>query len=271
MEVPNLLAFSNLNTSMKIHQLFELVHLIERSVGENDKFEIHLLDTLCQWLEVCKDDPDEELRKLYVLKAKISDQMSSKHFVGLMVPFERLFNRNVVDSDIIVHTGDAGIGGVRKTWPFVIILDNIRSAMNVGSVFRSAECLGAKEIILCGYTATPDNAKVRKAAMGTSTLVPHRWFSSAREAIEVVRSEGMTVCAVETCEGATKLQDLQLASEGIAILFGNERHGLDPAIISQVDDIVSIPMQGAKNSLNVAVTTGIISHWLTTKLTAIEG
>jgi len=274
MDFPEIEAFKKLNESMKIHQLFQLVHYIDRHFEEASRLQSDLADSpgLVDLLRSYLNgfDPKDENRSVFAaLSKKLTKQMTYKHFVGLMVPIERQFNRSVVDSDFVVRKGDRTKNN--KTKPIIVILDNLRSAINVGSIFRTAECLGAKEIYLCGYTATPENPKVAKASMGTSSLTPFRWFSHVDEAIELIKSEGGEVYAVETCAGAQQLHEIGFCTDDptsvTAVIVGNERHGLNETVLKQCDGVIAIPMQGKKNSLNVAVTAGIVLHWILSGLT----
>lgn len=243
-----------------MHHLFKLGHTIERALAVGtSRGEIAVQIKLLQsWLAEFKDDEDPQYRRLATLPDKLTFDMSHKHFVGLMVPIERLFNRQVVDSDFVVSKGDHT--GARKTYPLTIVLDNIRSALNIGSVFRTAECLGVENIMLCGYTATPENSKVAKAAMGTSEKVPFLWYPHLSNALEQLQKDDAHIIAVETCDGAGESFAVPTNFKRIALLFGNEHHGLDIAAIAAADQVVAIPMLGQKNSLNIAVSAGIAIH-----------
>ncbi len=145
----------------------------------------------------------------------------------------------------------------------VAVLDNIRSALNVGSIFRSCEGAGIREIYLCGITPTPDNGKVRKTALGAEESVrwQHNW--SLRDVLEQLKSEGVMIWALE---GGTSAQNLFHAIKSIpdmkkvALIVGNEVSGVDPAGVELADRVVYLPMMGVKESLNVATAFGIAAY-----------
>ncbi|MDD4223036.1 MAG: RNA methyltransferase [Candidatus Cloacimonetes bacterium] len=141
----------------------------------------------------------------------------------------------------------------------VLILDNLRSAYNVGSIFRSAECLGLKELWLCGITATPDNPALAKTARGTAQRVDWRHFDETREALAQARSQGYTLCALETSPLATSVFT-EKYSLPLALVLGNESLGLAEDVLRFCDRIVCLPVQGWKNSLNVAVACAICAY-----------
>lgn len=139
-----------------------------------------------------------------------------------------------------------------------IILDNIRSAYNVGSAFRTADGAGVSQIYLCGITPFPPHNKLAKTALGATFFVPWKYFKTTEEAIEEARKDGFTVFAIEN--GVPKTEDYQKIDypEKSAFVFGNEVEGLSEHSLAKCDKIVEIPMRGKKNSLNVATTIGII-------------
>ncbi|OPX28578.1 MAG: hypothetical protein B1H06_02980 [Candidatus Cloacimonas sp. 4484_143] len=152
--------------------------------------------------------------------------------------------------------------GLRKTrtkQPLYLILDNLRSSFNVGSIFRTAECFGVKEILLCGYTATPENPKVIKTAMGTTEFVSWQHFPSTEEAIIFLKEKGVTVFALETTTKAKNIAKI-IFPKSSALLLGNEALGISKEILDLADDVVSIPLNGWKNSLNVGVTAAIACY-----------
>ena len=260
MDLLDLATFKKLNNSMRVHRLFELGHLIEKDLALGLPANEAMISLMKSWLLCMEDETDERFHRLFLLADKLTVSMSHKHFIGLLVPLERLFLREVVDSDFCVTMGDNSFP--RKTISLTVVLDNVRSAINVGSIFRTAECLGVKEIVLCGYTATPDHPKVHKAAMNTAMAVPYRWFPHLDDAISALRSEDVSIVAVETCAGAEDISTVTLQYQELALLFGNEQHGLEAAALKAADRIVKIPMMGNKNSMNIAVAAGIVIHSL---------
>ena len=135
--------------------------------------------------------------------------------------------------------------------PFIIVLDNVRSLNNVGSIFRTAECVKAARIFLCGITPTPDNLRVTKTAMGTTEYVQWQYFERTENAISLAKSEGFPILALETTTNAKALFAYQLTTP-VALILGNEALGIEEKILSLADAVISIPVLGWKNSLNVS-------------------
>ncbi len=152
------------------------------------------------------------------------------------------------------HVADPSL--LARSRQVLVILDNLRSAFNVGSIFRTAECLGLRAIWLCGVTPLPDNPALAKTARGTCEHVEWRHFDATGEALAQARAEGCQVCALETSPEAASLY--QSAFElPLAILVGNESWGISPGILAHCDQILALPTLGWKNSLNVAVALSV--------------
>jgi tRNA G18 (ribose-2'-O)-methylase SpoU len=147
-------------------------------------------------------------------------------------------------------------------------LDNIRSIFNVGAIFRIADGVGLSQMHLCGITATPEHPKVVKTALGAEQSVPWQYHPNALDAAQALRAAGYQLWAIEGHPRAQPLSAVQAApAEPIALLAGNEKAGVDPALLSLCDRILHIPMQGRKRSLNVAVAFGIAAYWITMRHT----
>lgn len=162
------------------------------------------------------------------------------------------------DSELSIRTGDGSLEInpelKSKAGQISLICDNLRSVFNVGSVFRTAECLRIGEILLCGITSTPDHRNMPKTAMGTESMVPWRHFSITEEAIANCRKQGKTIYALETAVNAVSVFETGFDMP-MAMVLGNESLGIDPAILQICDHIITLPQLGWKNSLNVGVAT----------------
>ena len=138
------------------------------------------------------------------------------------------------------------------------MLDNVRSAENVGSIFRSADCGRCLEVVTCGFTPNPlSTAKLAKTAFGAEAAVAHRHFESTKAAVEELKAAGVSVWALETVDGAAPYAAAPLPpgafdGPGVALVLGNEVTGVDGAVLPLVDAVVEIPTFGTKNSMNVA-------------------
>ena len=175
--------------------------------------------------------------------------------------------------------------------PLIVVLDDVRSLHNVGSVFRTADAFRVAAIYICGITATPDDVKdvdgtvikecslkasqeIHKTALGAEESVSWRYFKDAKDAVEALKNDGFTVLAVEQCHGSTMLQEfvpnpvLQTQDtselytpslkEGYAVILGNEVKGVHQEVVDMCDGCLEIPQYGTKHSLNVSVTAGIV-------------
>lgn len=143
--------------------------------------------------------------------------------------------------------------------PLVVVLDNVRSLYNVGSVFRTSDAYRVEKIWLCGLTSTPPNAEIHKTALGAEFSVE---WSSAADTLEVVKqlqNEGFIVFAVEQVEGSVSLETLQIdPSKKYAVVMGHEVNGVQQLVVDAADACLELPQYGTKHSLNVSVTTGIV-------------
>ena len=161
--------------------------------------------------------------------------------------------------------------------PLIVVLDDVRSLYNVGSVFRSCDAFRVEVVYLCGITATPPNAEIHKTALGGEDSVDWEYFKTTEEAVEKLKEKGYFVYSIEQVEGSTKLQNLPDAHQkifrqpseqekqensslpkGYAVIFGNEVKGVKQDVVDMSDGCLEIPQFGTKHSLNVSVTAGIV-------------
>ena len=143
--------------------------------------------------------------------------------------------------------------------PIIAVLENIRSAYNVGSVFRTADAFLLEAIYICGYTCTPPHKEIKKTALGAEDTVSWKHFVKADTAIEELRHMGYTVYAVEQAEGSTLLNRINhQPGEKIAVIFGNEVTGVEQSTIQQCAGCIEIPQAGMKHSLNIATAAGVV-------------
>jgi 23S rRNA (guanosine2251-2'-O)-methyltransferase len=143
--------------------------------------------------------------------------------------------------------------------PVTIVLDNVRSALNVGSAFRSSDAFAVDGIVLCGISATPPHREIAKTALGATETVAWKYFADTAEAIAALRAEGRQIWVIEQAEGSTALQDfIPQPDARYALVFGNEVHGVDEAWLEQAQGALEIPQWGAKHSLNVSVCVGVV-------------
>ena len=146
-----------------------------------------------------------------------------------------------------------------KKLPLTVVLDDVRSLYNVGSVFRSSDAFRVEAVYLCGITATPPHPEIHKTALGGEDSVAWRYFNTATEAVQSLHEEGVTVYNIDQVEGSTKLQNLQLDTDKrYAVVLGNEVKGVHQEVVDMSDGCLEIPQFGTKHSLNVSVTAGMV-------------
>jgi len=154
--------------------------------------------------------------------------------------------------------------------PIVVVLDDIRSLHNIGSVFRTADAFAIEKIILCGITAQPPHREIQKTALGATESVEWEYTESCIEAIEQLRANNYQICGVEQVAGSIMLDTFQLenSSQQVALVFGNEVRGVSQLVLDACDDFIEIPQNGTKHSLNVSVSVGVVLWELVKKFSA---
>lgn len=141
----------------------------------------------------------------------------------------------------------------------IVVLDDVRSMHNVGSVFRTGDAFRIEAVYLCGITSTPPNAEIHKTALGAEDSVEWKYFDTVLEAVEVLKSDGYEVYSVEQAHGSTMLQEfIPKYNNRYAVILGNEVKGVHQEVIDVSDGCLEIPQFGTKHSMNVSVTAGII-------------
>jgi len=143
--------------------------------------------------------------------------------------------------------------------PIIIVLDNIRSLHNIGSVFRTADAFRIESLYLCGITGTPPNKEIHKTALGSTESVDWKYFDQTMEAISFLKKNNVSIYAVEQVEGSVSIEEFSPSFEKpLALVFGNEVSGVGDEIIQQADGCIEIPQFGTKHSLNISVSAGIV-------------
>jgi tRNA G18 (ribose-2'-O)-methylase SpoU len=142
--------------------------------------------------------------------------------------------------------------------PVIIVLDNVRSLHNIGSIFRTADAFMAEAIFLCGITACPPHREIEKTALGATESVSWKHYPSTLEAIEELRNQGYRLIAVEQAEGGTQLDQFPVEKKKYALIFGHEINGVDDVVIEKVHAAIEVPQSGTKHSLNISVCAGVV-------------
>ena len=151
--------------------------------------------------------------------------------------------------------------------PLIIVLDNVRSLNNIGSVFRTCDAFLIQKIYLCGITATPPHKDIQKTALGATETVAWEYWENTLEVVESLKKKGVKVFSVEQAEKSISLQDFHPEKgETCAVIFGNEVKGVQQEVVTASDGVIEIPQLGTKHSLNIAVSAGVVIWDLFVKL-----
>jgi len=143
--------------------------------------------------------------------------------------------------------------------PFIIVLDNVRSQSNVGSIFRTADAFLTESIYLCGITSCPPHREIQKTALGATESVDWKYFSETSAALNELKEKGYLVIGIEQAEGSVALQDIKIENaRKYALVFGHEVNGVGQEILNICDLCVEIPQFGTKHSFNIAISVGIV-------------
>lgn len=151
--------------------------------------------------------------------------------------------------------------------PVIVILDNVRSLNNIGSVFRTSDAFLIEKIYLCGITATPPHKDIQKTALGATDTVTWEYVEDTLTLVEQLKEEGIKVVAIEQAEASVFLDEFEVKKEQrYAVVFGNEVKGVQQEVVSAADNVIEIPQIGTKHSLNISVSTGIVLWDLFSKI-----
>ncbi len=262
--------FQSLNLKQKLYKITQCVRETENILAEKNVLD---LDKIKTYLKYISEDPDKNqlLKAGEIINSYINDienLMGRKLQIGrLNFCFYELLEligktKNEPDFEVHVKQFDSGNTGVVKPparFRIFAILDNLRSAFNTGSIFRSADCLGTGEIALCGITPHPPSIKLEKTAMGTLNSVPWKYFKETANAVKFYRDSGYKIAAVETVENSIPLFEFE-KFENTAFIFGNEEFGITEDVLNLCDQYLQIPLLGVKNSMNVANAFAVVMY-----------
>jgi len=234
---------------------------IERN-WENIEERIRSLQILRYCLFQLDEHKDKDVRELSWLAPKMKNlNMGFNHYLGLFLPIERKHSRGLRDDEFIITDADRkNEEQVVNKIPLLLILDNLRSAFNVGAIFRTADCLGVSHIYLCGYTATPSTSTIEKTTMGAHGHVPWSHHQNLGDVFSELEKKQIPIIALETVMESQQIYNFLFPKRGCALLLGNERFGIEASILQKCQHIVHIPCNGTKNSLNVGVAMGVAGY-----------
>ncbi|MEC9283191.1 MAG: TrmH family RNA methyltransferase [Bdellovibrionota bacterium] len=236
----------SLDPRRRIEILYGLLRSNEKELAAFDSREFSKAQFL---LESLKEEKGLGFERFQKILRQIPEPRDLQVFLSFL---ERHQGLNLKDEDLVFHVkeGDAKKPLAPKV-PLYFVLHNLRSSFNIGSIFRAAECAGVAKIFLSGYTASPDNHKIKKAAMGAEKLVEWEYIPEFEKLLEKLKKDSIESVALETVENSPSVYDEKI-SKSTAIWVGNEVFGLEKEVLSAISSFVHIPLYGTKNSLNVA-------------------
>lgn len=237
-----------------VEEIYQLFTGLEKDSSDGI-FDQQMLEELIKLIASLEKSDDPILQKLSKHKNSLTAQMTIRHFSTIAVPFERYLKKNITDDDFLISSTDRD-HLVMPRAPLHFVLDNMRSAFNVGSVFRTADTLGAAKIWLTGYTPTPHQIQVEKAALG-STLVMDWEQCSFQDCIQKLKDQKIQVISLETTATALDITTDFNFETPLAFVLGNERFGLDQTQLALSNEVRRIPTYGIKNSLNASVAAAV--------------
>lgn len=237
--------------------LYELASFIQYHQHPTTSSHFEKLKKYHKFLATTEDSKMQKLHKEFV-KIKALDYQFE---IYLMI-LERLLGQSKKEYDFLVRTDDQPKQNESKT-PIICLLDSIRSAHNVGSMLRNADCFHIESVIMCGLTPPGDHPQVIKTAMGCEEVVSWEYFKNPIDFLKNQRKRGYQIWSIETGRQATSLYQLKTRADKVILLFGHEQFGLSLELLELSDKIVSIDLHGQKNSLNVATSQGIVLSYLT--------
>lgn len=175
-------------------------------------------------------------------------------------------NRKIKNSELI-RLNPEEFKDAKKT-PLIVILDNVRSLNNIGSVFRTSDAFLIEKIYLCGITAQPPHRDIQKTALGATETVDWEYVENTMDVVTQLQNEGVQVVSIEQAERATNLNEFKVdQNKTYAVIFGNEVKGVQQDVVSVSDAVIEIPQYGTKHSLNISVSVGVVVWDLFVKLT----
>lgn len=241
----------------KVEEIQRLIAGLEKD-SQDGMFDNQLLELLIDCIASLENSEDPILKKLSKYQHHLTPSMTLRHFAGIAVPFERYLKKAITDDDFLVSTTDRD-HLIAKRVPLHFVVDNMRSAFNVGSIFRTADTLGAQKIWLTGYTPTPHQLQVEKAALGAALILDWQTCSFT-EAIESLKKQNYYIVALETSAIAKDISFPFTEKQPVAFVVGNERFGLEKNQLALCNEVRRIPVYGIKNSLNAATAAAIAGY-----------
>ncbi|MCA8968155.1 MAG: hypothetical protein KDC95_00175 [Planctomycetes bacterium] len=247
---------SNLPEHALLERLFAALHAIEsaHAAGQDDAQRARQSAALALVQQVCDLGALRSFSPLPTIATMLRGELDARAITSMLVPVERALDKKLRDEDFLIAADDWSRDV--RTMPLRLVADSLRSSFNVGGLFRTGECFGIEELVLCGYSADPSDARVCKATLGTHEHVAWRRERRIEDALASCRAEARLTIALESDTAFPALEEIDI-SWPCALFVGNERHGLPMSFCDRVDARARIPLFGRKNSLNVVSATAI--------------
>lgn len=244
--------------------LLEKIYKIGRQIETNFDNPVHKSKEISLFKNLIlelKNHPNPHIQKLASIESHLTENMTLRHFLNFLIPIERMLNKSIKDNDFLITETDHTNKSIQR-FPISIVLEDIRSAFNVGSIFRSSDGLGVSHLYLAGYTPTPENAQVQKTSLGSHEKVPWSYHPDCIALIKSLKNTGHSLVALETSpKAATVFNSVSLPNS--VFILGNERFGLSTEALQCCDKLIQLPMYGFKNSYNVSVAASLIIYdWI---------
>lgn len=249
--------FTAFDADKQIKAIVEMLSALEKNINDRE-----YANGLITEILACYNWLNPVLQKDLCALSKLNHNQSSHNMLRLIVPIVNQYPHKQVEPDILRFDGlKQTEQNLAAPYPITVILDNLRSAYNVGSIFRTAECVQAEKLFLCGITPYPPNPKLNKTAMQTIDRLKWQYLNETEEAIAYLKNKNIPVIALETTANATNIFDYKV-TQPIGLILGNEALGIEEHILKQADIVLSIPVLGWKNSLNVCNAFAIAAYYL---------
>lgn len=243
----------------QIKILFDLGQFIESNAKDFNSSHFSKLKKYHEFLSQSTDKLIQHLNKEFIKITAIDYQ-----FQIYLMNCERFLGQSSREYNFLVTTDD-NKKDARK-FPITCLLDSVRSAHNVGAIFRNSECFGVEELILSGLSPTPESEHVIKTAMNCDKYVSWSYTKNPIEHVKKLKDLGYEIWGIETCSKSIDINQAKDIPDKVALLFGHEQYGLSMELLKLSDKFISIPMYGNKNSLNVAVANAVILNSLSSKM-----
>ena len=239
----------------KIKVLFDLALFIEQ---KTTNIENHHFEKLKKYHSFLANDTNEEIKILNkeFKKIKRRDQQFQIYLMNL----ERLLGQSTKEYEFLVERNDKERSSETQNFlKAVCVLDSVRSAHNIGAIFRTSECFGIEKLYLTGLSPTPESEHVQKTSMGSHEIQKWEYHQSAINLVRELKRNNFSIIGIETSNESKNLFQYQFDNKNkYAFLFGHEQFGLSLELLKECDEVISIPLKGIKNSLNVSICHGIV-------------